>query len=186
MLIPVVIVALVAILAVVVIVMRQRKSQQLKQRFGSEYDRTVHQIGDPRRAEAALSERERRVEKFVIRPLAPADRDMYSANWLKVQQRFVDEPAAAVTDADKLITTVMTARGYPMGDFEQRAADISVNYPQVVQNYRSARSIAVRHGEGQSSTEDLRQAMVYYRSLFEELLETPKTNDIGVPHERAS
>jgi len=186
MVIPVVIVVIVAIVIVAIIVMRQRKSLQLKQRFGSEYDRAVNQHGDPRSAEAALAERERRVEKFTIRPLAPADREMYSANWMKVQRRFVDEPAAAVVEADKLVTAAMTARGYPMGDFEQRAADISVNYPQVVQNYRSARTIVVRHGEGRSSTEDLRQAMVHFRSLFTELLDIPKTEDIGVTHGRAS
>jgi hypothetical protein len=103
-----------------------------------------------------------------------------------VQRQFVDDPVLAVGEADKLVTNVMSARGYPMGDFEQRAADISVNYPGVVQNYRSAQTIVVRRGKGQATTEDLRQAMVYFRSLFDELLDLPQTEKIGVPHERAS
>jgi len=103
-----------------------------------------------------------------------------------VQKRFVDDPSVAVSQAEKLVTTVMAARGYPVTDFEQRAADISVNYPAVVQNYRSAREITQRHARGQSSTEDLRQSMVYFRSLFDELLDSPKlaTEKIGVSHER--
>ena len=103
-----------------------------------------------------------------------------------MQKQFVDDPSYAVAEADKLVTNVMAARGYPMGDFEQRAADISVNYPGIVPDSRPARSIAVRRDKGQASTEDLRQAMVYYRSLFDELLDLPKTEKIGVPHERAS
>jgi hypothetical protein len=103
-----------------------------------------------------------------------------------VQKHFVDNPSLALDEADKLVTNVMAARGYPMGDFEQRAADVSVNYPGVVQNYRSARSIVVGRSKGQATTEDMRQAMVYYRSLFDELLDLTKTENIGVSHERAS
>lgn len=112
------------------------------------------------------------------------DRERYAAEWAAVQRRFVDEPSAAVTQADKLVANVMAARGYPMADFEQRAADISVNYPTVVQNYRAARQISLRHAQGESSTEDLRRAMVYFRSLFDELLGTPKTHAVGETHER--
>jgi hypothetical protein len=105
---------------------------------------------------------------------------------MQVQKQFVDDPSLAVADADRLVTDVMASRGYPMVDFEQRAADVSVNYPGVVQNYRAARNIVAQHSRGQAGTEELRQAMVYFRSLFDELLDLPKTEKIGVPHERAS
>jgi hypothetical protein len=181
-----VLIAVVIVIAVAaLLIMRKRRSDQLKQRFGPEYDRAVLQHGDARHAETVLADRAKRVEKFSIRALPPGDRERYAEEWANVQKRFVDDPAVAVTQADKLVTKVMTARGYPMSDFEQRTADISVNYPGVVQNYRSARTIVVRHNKGQSTTEDLRQAMVHFRSLFDELLEsTPKTEKIGVSHER--
>ena len=184
-LIVLVVIAAVAIILVVALLFRKRNSERLKQHFGPEYDRAVKEHG-AQRAEAVLAEREQRVKKFAIHPLTPDDRERYVLEWTQVQKQFVDDPSLAVAEADKLVTNVMAARGYPMGDFEQRAADISVNYPGVVQNYRSARSIAVRRDKGQASTEDLRQAMVYYRSLFDELLDLPKTEKIGVPHERAS
>lgn len=181
----------IAVVTVVVIVAallieRKRKSAHLKEQFGSEYDRTLREHGDTRHAEAVLLQREKRVEKLSIHSLSVVDRDRYAYEWANVQKRFVDDPSMAVTEAERLVTVVMTARGYPIGDFEQRAADISVNYPAVVQNYRSARAITVRHTQGQSSTEELRQSMVYFRSLFEELLDYPKTAkaDIGVSHER--
>jgi hypothetical protein len=180
----IIVIAIVAI--AVLLITRKRKSEHLKQQFGPEYDRAVRQHGDPRHAEAALLEREKRVEKFSIRSLSPVDRERYANEWANVQKRFVDDPSMAVIQAEKLVTSVMVARGYPMGDFEQRAADISVNYPSVVQNYRSAREITLRHAQGQSSTEELRQSMVYFRSLFDELLDSPKTATakIGVTHER--
>jgi hypothetical protein len=182
----IVLIAVVIVIAVAaLLIMRKRRSDQLKQRFGPEYDRAVLQHGDARHAETVLADRAKRVEKFSIRALPPGDRERYAEEWANVQKRFVDDPAVAVTQADKLVTKVMTARGYPMSDFEQRTADISVNYPGVVQNYRAARTIVVRHNKGQSTTEDLRQAMVHFRSLFDELLEsTPKTEKIGVSHER--
>jgi hypothetical protein len=184
-LIAIIVVIAAAIIVAAVIISRRRKSEHLKQQFGPEYDRTLKQHGDSRHAEAVLLEREKRVNKFSLRPLNAADRERYAAEWAAVQRRFVDEPSAAVTQADKLVTNVMAARGYPMADFEQRAADISVNYPTVVQNYRAAREITVRHDRGQSSTEDLRRAMVYFRSLFDELLGTPKTTTtVGETHER--
>jgi hypothetical protein len=179
------IVAVVAIVIVAaVIITRQRKSQHLKQQFGPEYDRAVQQHGDARHAEAVLIGREKRVEKFALKPLTPTDRERFAADWATIQRRFVDDPSTAVSQADKLVTTVMAARGYPMSDFEQRAADISVNYPTVVENYRSAREITLRHSQGKTSTEDLRQAMVYFRSLFDELLGTPKSQTVGATHER--
>jgi hypothetical protein len=186
-LVPVIIGLVLLIVIVALLVIRKRKSDQLKQHFGPEYDRVVQQHGGSRRAEAILAEREKRVEKFSIRALPAGERDRYAEEWANVQKRFVDDPALAVTEADALVTRVMSTRGYPMGDFEQRAADISVNYPAVVQNYRAARVIVVRQAQGQSTTEDLRQAMVYYRSLFDELLlASTNPQKIGVIHERAS
>ena len=183
-LIPVIVVVVALIVVAAIILSRRRKSQQLKEHFGPEYDRTVKMHGDPSKAEAVLLEREKRVDKFSIRALNPVDRERYATEWAAVQRRFVDEPSAAVTEADKLVTTVMAARGYPMADFEQRAADISVHYPALVQNYRAAREITQRHAFGRSSTEDLRRAMVYFRSLFDELLESPNHKTVGDPRER--
>jgi hypothetical protein len=184
-----VVVAIIAVIAVVlivaaVIITQRRKSERLKQQFGPEYDRTVKLQGDSRHAEAVLAQREKRVEKLSIRPLPPVDRERYVEQWAVLQRRFVDDPSTAVAQADTLVTTVMNARGYPMGDFDQRAADISVHHPVVVQNYRAAHEIALRHSEGKSSTEDLRKAMVYYRSLFDELLDTNKPHVVGASHER--
>ena len=180
-----IVVAVVVIIVAAIIFSRKRKSQELKEHFGPEYDRAVQQHGGPQKAEAVLADREKRVSSFHIKSLSAPDRDVFAQEWATVQRRFVDDPAIAVKDADTLVTRVMSARGYPMGDFEQRAADVSVSYPGVVQNYRSARDIVGRHAKGQSSTEDLRQAMVHYRSLFDELLETKSINS-GVLHERAS
>lgn len=184
MIVVAVVVIAIVVLVAALLVARKRKSDHLKQQFGPEYDREVRQRGDARHAEAVLLEREKRVEKFAIHPLSAADRDRYANDWANIQKRFVDDPSMAVIQAEKLVTGVMTTRGYPMADFEQRAADISVNYPAVVQNYRSAREITLRHAQGQSSTEDLRQSMVYFRSLFDELLDSPKNANIGVSHER--
>lgn len=185
-------VAVLLIIVLVAIVMsRKKRSEHLRQQFGPEYDKVLQQHGDARHAEAVLADREKRVDKFTIRTLSQTDRDRFLADWANVQRRFVDDPAFAVNEADALVTQVMAARGYPMADFEQRAADISVNYPRVVQNYRSARVIVIRHGQGQASTEELRQAMVHYRSLFEELMdagkiETTRTDVKGVVHERVA
>jgi hypothetical protein len=184
MFLPILFAVLVLFAIAALFILRKRKSDQLKQRFGPEYDRVVQQHGNTRHAEAVLAEREKRVEKFSIHALPAGDRERYADEWAGVQRRFVDDPSMAVTEADRLVTKVMTARGYPMGDFQQRAADISVSYPGVVQNYRSAREIVVGHSNGQSTTEGLRQAMVYFRSLFDELLDSPKLETIGVSHER--
>lgn len=183
-LIPIIIVVVALLVVAAIMITRSRKSKHLKEQFGPEYDRTVQMQGNPRHAEFVLLEREKRVEKFSLRSLTPDDRARYAAEWAAVQRLFVDDPSTAVTQADKLVTAVMAARGYPMGDFEQRAADISVNYPTVVENYRSARGLTVRHAQGQSTTEDLRQAMVYFRSLFDELLETAKPQRVGDSRER--
>lgn len=172
-LLALVIIGLIVVIAVAFLVARKRRSDHLRARFGPEYDRVVKQEGGVRRAEGVLEFREKRRDKFVIRDLTPADKVRYEANWEEVQGRFVDDPAGAVAVADQLVGDVMRARGYPVGEFEQNAADISVDYPVVVDNYRAAHSIAVRHGRGQATTEDLRRAMVHYRTLFQELVGAP-------------
>ncbi|MHB8528419.1 MAG: hypothetical protein ACYC8V_02775 [Caulobacteraceae bacterium] len=167
--------AIAAVIVIVVIValalfIRSRRSDKLRSRFGPEYSRVIEATGDKRHAEAELNERAKRVHKFDIRPLPVADRERYVESWRAVQARFVDDPRDAVARADTLLGEVMGARGYPVADFEQRAADLSVDHPVVVQNYRAAHDIAVRHERGEASTEDLRQAMVHYRALFDEIV----------------
>jgi hypothetical protein len=152
-------------------VVEKRRRLRLRQRFGPEYERAVHEAGSERRAEAALDARTRRVARLQIRPLSEADAVRFAEAWRVLQTRFVDEPATAIAEADRLVGEVMTARGYPLGDFDQRAADISIDHPHVVANYRAARDIAQRQGRGEASTEDLRQAIIHYRALFEDLLE---------------
>lgn len=185
-LIPVLIIIVAAIVIAAVIIARRRRTKHLKEHFGPEYDRALHERGNLKLAEAELANREKRVHKFSIHPLSTAAREKYAEEWALVQSRFVDQPAVAVNEADNLVNRVMTSRGYPMSDFEQRAADVSVSHPEVVQNYRSAHEIVVLHGSGQSSTEDLRRAMVYYRALFDDLLGNPTNRPMEVPYERAS
>jgi hypothetical protein len=168
----VVILIVLALLVVLALVAgRQRRSRRLRERFGPEYDRTVAEAGDRKEAESRLEERTARRERLDIVPLDPADRTRYVEAWRLTQARFVDEPAEATREADRLITAVMRDRGYPIDDFEQRAADVSVDHPQVVDDYRAAQAIAAANERSEASTEDLRQALVHYRSLFEELLE---------------
>jgi len=154
--------------------MRQR-SAKLQEKFGPEYERTVAEKGDTRKAEDELTDRQKRVSKLEIKPLAADERRRFNDEWRAVQARFVDDPSAAVRDADTLVGRVMEARAYPVGDFEQRAADVSVDHPTVLEHYRAAHAVALRHAQGQASTEDLRQAMVNYRALFDELLEEQQT-----------
>jgi hypothetical protein len=192
--VPALIIVAILVAIAVALVARRRRSNQLKQRFGPEYDRTVvQQRGDSRRAEESLVQREKRVETFPLRTLTPVDREAFAMEWATVQRRFVDDPSAAVGTADRLVNRVMTDRGYPMTDFDQRAADISVSYPAVVQNYRAAHDIVLRHADGHATTEELRQAMVHFRSLFDELLAPDESSNVepinrrkGVAHERAS
>jgi hypothetical protein len=154
---------------------RKRKTERLRTQFGSaEYNRTVKEGGSRQIAEAVLDKRADRVESFHIQPLGLGDRARYVESWRGVQARFVDGPGGAVVEADQLLRDLMSTRGYPVSDFEQRAADISVDHPLVLEHYRSAREIAVRQTQGQASTEDLRQAMIHYRTLFEELLGEPE------------
>jgi len=151
----------------------QRRKTALRQRFGPEYEQVVREQGSERKAEAQLTQREKRVEKLKIRDLEPAERDRFSNEWRAVQARFVDDPQAAVTDADALVSSLMQTRGYPVADFDQRAADVSVDHPGVVANYRAAHDVASRIGKGDVSTDDLRTATIHYRSLFEELIRVP-------------
>ena len=162
-------IVLLLVAAVVVLWLRNRRSAALKDRFGPEYARAVREAGSEQKAETMLAEREKRVAKYTIKPLPAEMREHFFETWTRVQAQFVDDPSYAVTRADDLLGEVMAARGYPVKDFEERAADLSVEHPHVVQNYRTAHDIALRHANGEASTEDLRKAMIHYRDLFEEL-----------------
>src|ERR1019366_3936387 len=154
---------------------QKHRTERLRSRFGgAEYDRTLQEGGSRRHAEAGLDKRTDRVESLHIRSLGPDDRARFIESWRRVQARFVDGPGGAVTEADQLLGDVMSTRGYPVSDFEQQAADISVDHPLVLENYRSAHEIAIRQTRGQASTEELRQAMIHYRTLFEELVAEPE------------
>ena len=169
----IVIVAAIAAAAVVMAwgYLERRRRAQLRRRFGPEYDLTLRDAGDIRRAESILEAREKRVSQYRIRALRAEESRRFQDAWRRLQARFVDDPAGAVTEADTLLTELMTARGYPMTDFERRAEDLSVTYPKVVHHYREARIIADRHSRKAASTEDLRQALVHYHALFDDLLE---------------
>ena len=164
-------VAVIAIAAIGFYAWQRRQSQALAERYGPEYQRAVSQAGGRRGGEAELRRREERLEQLDIRPLMAQQQAEFQTRWRATQARFVDDPKGAIADADRLVEDVMRTRGYPVSDFDQRAADLSVHHPRVVDNYRAARDIARRDRRGDATTEDLRQAMVYYRGLFEDLLE---------------
>src|SRR6202167_2842576 len=168
-----VVVLVIAVLAWMYVQKRRSTTAALRQKFGPEYERAVHQQGSERKAEAKLADRQERVDKLNIRDLDPMERERFSKQWESVQSRFVDSPKGAVAEADDLLSSLMKTRGYPVSDFDQRAADISVDHPRVVENYRSAHDIALRVGENGASTEDLRTAMIHYRTLFEDLVREP-------------
>ena len=168
-----VVVLLIAALAWLYVRKRRSTTANLRQKFGPEYDRAVLKHGSERKAQAKLEDREKRVEKLNIRDLDPMEHDRYLKRWEAVQSRFVDSPKGAVTEADDLVSSLMKTRGYPVSDFDQRAADISVDHPRVVENYRSGHEIALRVGKNEANTEELRTAMIHYRSLFEELVQVP-------------
>jgi hypothetical protein len=172
-LIPIIVIALIVVIGVAVwLYSQQRKTKELRGSFGPEYERAVHETGDRGKAEAELEGRKERVEQLKIRALEPREREQFAERWKSAQAQFVDDPNGAIKDADRLVAEVMQVRGYPVGEFEQRAADVSVEHPTVVEHYRSAHAIAQQNEQGSAQTEDLRQAMVHYRALFEDLLET--------------
>jgi hypothetical protein len=168
-------------------VMQKQRTLKLKQRFGPEYDQTVSEFGSRVKAEAELTSREKRVAALEIVPLTPADAVRFTQAWSALQGRFIDNPKGVVLDADHLVRELMTKRGYPMGDFEHRAADISVDHPGVMEAYRAAQEITARNERGEADTEELRKAVVHYRTLFDELLgvaadKAPTVRaDLGVP-----
>jgi hypothetical protein len=166
----VLVVALIAVAAWAAAQRRRKESSRLQQRFGPEYVRLVNEVGRPK-AEAELAAREKRVEGLDLVPLSTADATKFRQAWVAIQARFVDDPKTSVVEADHLVYDLMAKRGYPMGDFERRAADISVDHPAVVSNYRAARAIALRDERSEATTEELRKAVVHYRALFQELLE---------------
>ena len=177
--VPTMVVILIAIAIVVVFVAAviisrrsaQKRSERLQNRFGSEYDVAVAEYGNRRRAERALEEREKHFAQITLRPLTPGDREQFVQAWRTVQTRFVDAPGKAVVEADQLVEQLMSQRGYPVGDFKQQAGDLSVDHPQAVSSYRQAHMIADRQRRGQATTEDLREAILKYRALYEELLD---------------
>jgi hypothetical protein len=168
-----VVIVIIAVLAWVYMRKRRSTTEDLRKKFGPEYDRAVQVHGAGRKAESKLEDREKRVGKLDIRDLDSMEHERFSKRWESVQSRFVDSPKGAVAEADDLVSSVMKARGYPVSDFDQRAADMSVDHPRVVENYRSAHAIALRVGKDQATTEELRTAMIHYRSLFEELVQLP-------------
>jgi len=178
------VVALILIIAIAAWLLYQRQqSRRLQQRFGSEYGRTVQELGSRTKAETELRAREKRVDRLHIVALTPSDAARFSQAWQTLQARFIDDPKGVVVQADQLVRELMAKRGYPVGDFERRAADISVDHPDVVANYRAAQAIVTR-ARDEASTEDLRKAVVHYRALFDELLEVSDAKATGMPQEQ--
>jgi len=170
--------AAIVLVAVVLAALRSRQSRELKGRFGPEYDRVAADAPSKREAEAELRERQRRHDELDLRPLDRNDRERFKVRWEDVQARFVDDPPGAVGDADGLIQEVMRKRGYPVDDFEARAADLSVDHPDVVENYRAAHGIAVAHERGNAGTEEQRHAIRHYRALFDSLVENADRHEV--------
>jgi hypothetical protein len=176
---------LIGLIAIAWILTRERHSRHLQERFGPEYRRVIAERGGRAKAEAELSAREKRVERFKIGSLAPGDAARFGAQWDDLQGRFVDDPKGVVAEAHRLVRELMSKRGYPMADFERQAADLSVDYPAVVENYRAAHAIVVLNERGDASTEQLRKAVVYYRDLFDELLEARNPRPAVTPERKA-
>lgn len=168
-----VVILVIAVLTWLYMQKRRGRTADLRRKFGPEYDRAVRAHGGERKAEVKLEDREKRVEKLDIRDLEPIEHERFWKQWGSIQGRFIDSPKGAVAEADDLVLSLMKARGYPIADYNQRVADISVDHPRVVENYRSAHEIALRAGKEEATTEDLRTAMIHYRSLFEELVQVP-------------
>lgn len=169
--IAVLVVIVIAVVAVAAVLLLQNRTKKLRARFGPEYDRAVAESGNKFKAEAELERVEKRVSRYPLRPLTAADRDRFQQSWRAIQAKFVDDPAGAFVEADKLLGSVMLARGYPPSDFENRVAEISVDHATAVEQYRAGHEIAVRHSQKQATTEDLRKGMVHYRALFDELMQ---------------
>ncbi|MGZ8490306.1 MAG: hypothetical protein ACXWW4_17385 [Candidatus Binatia bacterium] len=165
---------------------QKKQSHKLQERFGPEYGRTVNELGSRSKGESDLKAREKRVERLDILALAPSEAARFTAAWQALQSRFVDNPKGVVVQAEQLVRELMEKRGYPMGDFERRAGDISVDHPDVVANYRSAQAIAVRDRQGAADTEELRKAVVHYRALFDELLEVREARQEITPEKRVA
>lgn len=175
------------VVGLAMLLVEQRRTTRLRGRFGPEYERAVHTEGGRREAEAQLRDREQRRSHMNIRPLTSDSRRSYEQEWRQVQTRFVDDPIMAVGDADRLIQRVMSEEGYPMEDFDQRAEDLSVDHPRVVENYREGHKLALTSGQhGSQGTEELRQAMQHYRNLFRDLVEVTYSNGGGHEQDGAS
>jgi len=168
----IVVIGIVVLAALLLYMWRQERSKKLRHHFGPEYEQAVREYGTRDKAEQALATRQRRIEKLHIQPLSAPERDRFAQEWQRTQAMFVDDPSGSIREADRLVCEAMRARGYPMTDFERRAEDLSVDHPLVVKNYRAAHDIADRSSRSEASTEDLRRGLVYYRDLFDELLET--------------
>jgi hypothetical protein len=168
-----VVILIIAVLAWLYLRKRRSTTAELRKKFGPEYELAVREHGSIRKAEAKLEDRQERVEKLNIRDLDPMERERFSKQWESIQSRFIDSPKGAVAEAEDLVSSLMKTRGYPVSDFDQRTADLSVDHSRVVENYRSAHEIALRVGKDQATTEELRTAMIHYRSLFEELVQVP-------------
>lgn len=170
--------ALVLVVVIVWALVSRRRTMELREQFGPEYERTLERSDGRRAAESELEERRARRERLDIRPLDPAVRERYATQWIDVQARFVDQPARALAEAEELVVVVMRERGYPVDDFEQRAGDVSVDHPHVVEHYRAANAISARIGGNEVSTEEMRQALVHYRALFDEMLNDTDDDEI--------
>lgn len=175
----VIVIAVLVVIGLIAYGWRRSRTAQLREHFGNEYDRTVERTGSRKRAEDALVARAEEVKQFDIRPLTAAERQRFTNDWRKIEAQFVDRPATAVVEADELITDVMRTRGYPMADFTKYSDYLSVKHPRVIEHYRAGHDIIERHGKSAASTEDLRQAVLHYRALFDELVE----NEGDVPRE---
>ena len=169
-----IVVTVIAVAAAIFFALKAQRTQRLRERFGPEYGRAVEESGSAAKGERKLAELEQRVARYKIRALTTAERERYDAAWHAVQAKFVDAPQAALQEGDLLLNEVMTTRGYPMADFDQQAADLSVHHATVVEHYRAGHDLTVRQAKGHASTEDLRQAMIHYRQLFDELVNQPE------------
>ena len=181
--------ALIVIVALIARGARRSRTESLREKFGNEYDHAVSEVGNRKRAERELVARAQEVEKYDIRALDAAERSRYRSEWLRVEQHFLERPTAAVVEADELVADIMRVQGYPIGDFEKHAAHLSVKHPRVVEHYRAGHRV-IDGTPGSASTEDLRQAMLHYRALFDQLLgdhrddviaDVPRANEVALP-----